>query len=202
MTLKTKAVKGKKAGDDGLAQLVSTGFTVAENFIMDQADVSKKAKLAAKGKAVEKEPVQEDKMGKMFKKKKKTDNGVEDRGGGGESEQVAEADAELDGFAAPKPPKPQKKVLKRKQEDGDDGEVEKKKLKPLRKEVKMQQKTTKEERKKKGDGGNRYELSMKVKRIWEDLRREDTPKDKQLTLSATLYNMVKGHAKEVMCNHI
>lgn len=46
-----------------------------------------------------------------------------------------------------------------------------------------------------------YDLSSKVKTIWEDLRREDCPKEKSLSLVSRLMNLVKGHLKELIFAH-
>ncbi len=54
--------------------------------------------------------------------------------------------------------------------------------KPLTKiEMRNQQKKLKEERRKKKDG-TVFELSVQAKKVWEELRREDCPKDRQVKL--------------------
>ena len=60
----------------------------------------------------------------------------------------------------------------------------------------VSKKELKVERKKKENAG-RFDLSIKAKKLWEELRMDETPKDKQLALSAELYGIIKGHTKEV-----
>lgn len=199
MTLKTSKSAGKKSSGGKLETgKQQPGFTVAENFLIDQLEVKKKTKHAAK------ESDDSKKVGKMFKKKKisnvpddeeenlpapKTIKKVrkepmeEDQGF-----EVVKTDDVVPGFAAPKVAK------KRKVQDGNYQGGKKQKLNQEKKEV--SKKELKVERKKKENAG-RYDLSVKAKKLWEELRMEETPKDRQLALSAELFGLVKGHAKEV-----
>lgn len=199
MTLKTKQAKKKSNNGDSVNQLVSSGFTLSENFVMDQIDNSKKTRHAAKTSESDK------KIGTMFKVKenvemedeepsaKKTKKGSSKKAPATEVSDIADSD--LPGFEAPKP---KKAPVKRKSDHGEGNEEFAQKMpKPDWKEIKEKNKALKEDRKKKG-AGNRYDLSIRAKKLWEDLRREDTPKDKQLSLSAELYKLTKGHAKEVL----
>lgn len=172
---------------------VESNFTVSENFLIDQLEGKKKKKHAPK------ESEDGTKMGKMFKKKAKAEPVSEDD----MEEEVPEAkkvpkhrtkvvSMEMDGgdvpgFSAPKPAK--KRTAERTEVKAKKAKVE------VKKEV--SKKELKVERKKK-ENASRYDLSIKAKKIWEELRREETPKDKQLALSAELFGLVKGHTKEVI----
>ena len=89
-------------------------------------------------------------------------------------------------------------VAKKRKLEGDKTEAKKvKKTEVKEQKPEVSKKELKIERKKKENSG-RYDLSVKAKKVWEQLRREDTPKDKQLSLAAELYGMVKGHMQEVV----
>lgn len=104
-------------------------------------------------------------------------------------EKVEEPVENVPGFDAPKQPK------KRKHED-DKAPAKKFKKAEEKPKKDLVGKDLKVDRKKK-ENPTRYDLSIKAKKVWEELRREDTPKDRQLGLSAELYGLLKGHAKEV-----
>jgi hypothetical protein len=61
------------------------------------------------------------------------------------------------------------------------------KAKPMTKvEMRQKQKKLKEERRKKRDATGVFELSVQAKKVWEVVRREDCPKDKQVSRSKGL----------------
>ena len=101
----------------------------------------------------------------------------------------SEENVNIPGFSAPK-----KVAAKRKHEAENVNPKKAKKLTGANSEV--SKKALKVERKSK-ENPNRYLLSVKAKKLWEDLRREDTTKDKQLSLSAELFGLIKGHIQEV-----
>ena len=205
MTLKRKSSGPKVASEP-------TGFTETENAIMNQLDTQKKVKRT------EKPADSGKKVGKMFKKKAKVvEEEVETSDPVVKKRKIAapEEDMEVDEPTT----KPSKKTGESK-ENVDDlkgfalhvpkvkSATKPKVPKPAAapqtganmQETKTEQreksKNLKEERKKKGNE-NRYDLSIKAKKIWEELRREDTAKDRALALSADLFGLVKGHTKEV-----
>lgn len=201
MTLKIKTNKAT------MKQPVNNqpGFTMSENFLIDHLETKKKTKHAAKA-----TDEQGSKVGKMFKKKKTPVAMEEDDGFEIVKEEkivtkkskprkavaaaAAVAEGEVPGFSAPKEAK------KRKMEDDKTGAKKAKKTEvPEKKEV--SKKDLKVGRKKK-ENSTRYDLSVKAKKVWEELRREETPKDKQLSLGAELFAMTKGHLLEVCLIHI
>lgn len=214
-------VKKSKSTKKQVIPKDSPGFTASETKLIDQLEVKKKMKHA------EKEAVEESKVGNMFKKKKeqnKTDETEESptkilkAKGKKEKKPPKEDDMEVDenskvenkkskktsdkigtaesltevtipGFSAPKV------APKRKHESE---EVNGKKAKKVATGANndVSKKTLKIERKTK-ENPNRYLLSVKAKKLWEDLRREDATKEKQLALSAELFGLIKGHTQEV-----
>lgn len=209
MTLKRKSSGPKVASEP-------TGFTETENAIMNQLDTQKKVKRT------EKPADSGKKVGKMFKKKAKVvEEEVETSDPVVKKRKIAapEEDIEVDEPTT----KPSKKTGESK-ENVDDlkgfalhvpkvkSATKPKVPKPAAapqtganmQETKTEQreksKNLKEERKKKGNE-NRYDLSIKAKKIWEELRREDTAKDRALALSADLFGLVKGHTKELVFAH-
>ena len=211
MTLKSKST-GKKQ----FVPKESPGFTESETKLISQLETKKKTKL---GKHVEEES---SKIGKMFKKKKTVveDDDVEEnpkvvkKKSKKEAMEVDEDTFEtvkaskiggskdvdsstvIPGFSAPK------KAAPKRRHEGED--VPAKKAKKATGEQKTefnkaQKKALKVERKTK-ENENRYLLSVKAKKLWEDLRREYTAKEKQLAISAELYGLIKGHTQEVSCH--
>ena len=221
MTLKIKPSKAAKKPVNN-----ESGFTLSENFLIDQLETKKKTKHA------EKPAAEQGKVGKMFKKKKtpvveedddeeepqtkkvnsktkvpkqkkameedddfeivKEDAQLPLKKSKPKKEQAAATgDGDVPGFSAPK-------VAKKRKLEGDKTEAKKvKKTEVKEQKPEVSKKELKIERKKKENSG-RYDLSVKAKKVWEQLRREDTPKDKQLSLAAELYGMVKGHMQEVV----
>jgi hypothetical protein len=200
MTLKIKTSKAT------MKQPVNNqpGFTMSENFLIDHLETKKKTKHAAKA-----TDEQGSKVGKMFKKKKAPAAMEEDDGFEIVKEEkivtkkskprkaVAAAaieEGDVPGFSAPKEAK------KRKME-GDKTEAKKAKKAEVPEKKEVSKKELKVERKKK-ENSTRYDLSVKAKKVWEELRREETPKDKQLSLGAQLFAMTKGHLLEVCLIYI
>ena len=178
------------------------GFTDNENSLINHLETKKKTKHSPKNED------QGKKVGKMFKTKKSSaaamevDDGFEIVKGEKAStikkskpkKVEAVADGDVPGFSAPKEAK------KRKME-GDKTEAKKvKKTEVPVEQTAVSKKDLKIERKKK-ENYTRYDLSVKAKKVWEELRREDTPKDKQLALGAELFGMTKGHLQEVCLIH-
>jgi hypothetical protein len=188
--VKAKKPKSSKQDQDSVSQLVSSGFTLSENYIIDQMDNTNKKKKKEKGKPVE-DTTTSKKIGSMFKVKKESN--VELESGGEEVDKQEKDEENVPGFDAPKKAKV-KTPTKRKSDGG--GGPNAKMEKPDWKEIKEKQKGLKEDRKKKASG-TRYDLSVKAKKIWEELRREDCPKERQLALSIELFKLTKGHAKQV-----
>ena len=206
MTLKRKSSGPKVAS--GLS-----GFTETENTIISHLDTQKKVKRT------EKSADSGTKLGKMFKKKPKVEEEIEmsdpavkkrklatseeemevdepaTKQSSRKKEESKENDNHLEGFAfhVPKEKSADAK-LKKKSTAASQNEA---KTPETKKEQKEKSKNLKIERKKKGNE-SRYDLSIKAKKIWEELRREDTPKDRALALSAELFGLVKGHTKEVI----
>lgn len=193
-------MKPKKATNKPQPVNNQPGFTLSENFLIDQLETKKKTKHVAKS-----TEEQGNKVGKMFKKKTpaadmEVDDGFEIvkeetpltiKKSKLKKAEVAVADGDVPGFSAPKEAK------KRKMEHD---KTEAKKVKKTKKEVSEHKEVSKKELKierKKKENSSRYDLSVKAKKVWEELRREDTPKDKQLSLGAELYGMTKGHLQEV-----
>lgn len=200
---KSKSKKGQDIPQD------SPGFTASETKLINQLEVKKKMKHTKK------ETVDESKVGNMFKKKKLTkvaekSNKAPAQPMKAKKEKPAKMEVDeqekpsktsfvkkdntqnevsIPGFSAPKVAPKRKREGEvvngkkaKKEATGANNDVSKKELKIERK--------TKE-------NPNRYLLSVKAKKLWEDLRREDTGKEKQLSLSAELYGLVKGHIQEV-----
>ena len=188
--VKAKKQKSSKQDQDSVSQLVSSGFTLSENFIIDQMDNTNKKKKKEKEKPVE-DTATSKKIGSMFQVKKLSN--VKMESDGEEVDEEPKEEENVPGFDAPKKPKV-KAPMKRKSDGG--GGPNAKMEKPDRKEIKDKQKGLKEDRKKKASG-TRYDLSVKAKKIWEELRREDCPKERQLALSIELYKLTKGHVKQV-----
>lgn len=190
----------------------SPGFTHSETKLIGQLETKKKTKHA---KVAEEES---DKVGNMFKKKKKAVNSEDEeevivkkpKKSQKVKMEVDEGDFEVvkpskktkspeslsetvvPGFSAPK------KAPKRKHE-GEEGSAKKtKKVGGEQSNVfkKKEKEALKVERKTK-ENENRYLLSVKAKKLWEELRREDTTKERQLSISADLYGLIKTHAQEV-----
>ena len=63
------------------------------------------------------------------------------------------------------------------------------------KEFKKAQKKLKEKRKE-GSEPSRYQLSVKAKEVWEELRRDDTPEAKKAALCSNLYSTLRGNFNE------
>lgn len=215
-------VKKSKAAKLAVTTSESSEFTASENKLIDHLEAKKKVKHAKKpeeneskvGKMfkkkkeikVEPEEVEEapKKSKKSILKKQniivKNEMEVDEddsevvmkpskKGAKKQTEDEPLEDTVIPGFAAPKKTAPKRKH--------DEEFVHSKKAKKAPKEKKeVDKKALKAERKSK-ENPSRYLLSVKAKKIWEELRREDTTKDKQLSLSAELYGMLKGHTQEV-----
>ncbi|KAK4011914.1 pumilio homolog 3 [Daphnia magna] len=210
MTLKSnKKTKKQFVAED------SPGFTHSESKLIDQLEAKKKVKHV---KQTEEESA---KVGNMFKKKKKVvdseDEEIVEKPKKSQKVKmdVDEGDFEVvkhskktksteslsevvvPGFSAPKKAAPKRKhegeegpAKKTKKVGGEKSSVFKKKEKEA---LKVERKTKENE--------NRYLLSVKAKKLWEELRREDTTKEKQLSLSADLYGLIKTHAQELVFAH-
>ncbi|KAK2721895.1 hypothetical protein QYM36_004017, partial [Artemia franciscana] len=68
------------------------------------------------------------------------------------------------------------------------------------KEFKKAQKKLKEKRKE-GSEPSRYQLSVKAKEVWEELRRDDTPEAKKAALCSNLYSTLRGNFNELIFAH-
>ncbi|EFX87453.1 hypothetical protein DAPPUDRAFT_43721 [Daphnia pulex] len=111
-------------------------------------------------------------------------------------ETESSSDVVIPGFSAPK-------VAPKRKHEGE--EVNGKKAKKTVGEQtnvfkKKEKEALKVERKTK-ENENRYLLSVKAKKLWEELRREDTTKERQLSISADLYGLIKTHAAELVFAH-
>lgn len=217
MTLKINKAAGKKTKKQ-VVVADAPGFTHSESKLIDQLEAKKKVK--------HEKVVEEDsgKVGNMFKKKKKTvdaEENIEE-----EEEKVVvkkekkskKMEVDNEDFEVVKPSKKSKKteetestsdvvipgfsapkVAPKRKHEGE--EVNGKKAKKAVGEQtsvfkKKEKEALKVERKTK-ENENRYLLSVKAKKLWEELRREDTTKERQLSISADLYGLIKTHAAEV-----
>lgn len=205
MTLKssTKTMKMK---------VPQPGFTASENVLIDQLEKKKKTKHTSKEE-------EGGKVGKMFKKKKQdsASDATDDsenvaaekkmkKGPKKQKTEPVESEEEFEivkaskkktpntdvipGFSAPKTAK------KRHAEASAQLAKKAKFAENVQEKKEVSKKELKVERKKKENAG-RFDLSIKAKKLWEELRMDETPKDKQLALSAELYGIIKGHTKEV-----
>lgn len=211
MTLKNKSAGKKKQ----IIAKDSPGFTESETKLISHLETKKKTKLE---KYCDEES---SKIGKMFKKKTLDDDAEEtpkltkkEKKPKKEAMEVDEDDFEvvkpskkiggskdmdsstvIPGFSAPK------KAAPKRRHEGEDVPAKKAKKGTGEQKTefnKAQKKALKVERKTK-ENENRYLLSVKAKKLWEELRREDTAKEKQLSLAAELFGLIKGHTQEVSC---
>jgi len=206
MTLKRKSVGQQNANKD-------TGFTETENTIIDQLETKKKTKH------VEKSSEGGAKVGKMFKKKKaqvedetETPDPVvkkkrklaepveememENKQHKEKKSDDAKENNDLTGFAL-RVPKPKQIDNKPKVQKSAKTETKT----PVNKKFQREMANNLKVERKKKENESRYDLSIKAKKIWEELRREDTPKDRALAISAELFSLVKGHTKELVFAH-
>ncbi|XP_074640966.1 pumilio homolog 3-like [Tubulanus polymorphus] len=86
-----------------------------------------------------------------------------------------------------------KKAVKRKNENEEGTEAKKPKL------VEMKKKDRREIRKKSEQ--DNYDLSKRIKKIWEQIRKHDISKAQQEKLCTELYNLCKGKIKEIIFAH-
>lgn len=217
-------VKKSKSAKKQIIPKDSPGFTASETKLIDQLEVKKKMKHAKK-EVVEESKVGN--MFKKKKGQEKTDEAEENptkaikvkgkKEKKPPKEEAMEVDEEEDseveikktkkadkigtaeslsevtvpGFSAPK-------VAPKRKYEGEEVNGKKAKKVATGANNDVSKKTLKIERKTK-ENPNRYLLSVKAKKLWEDLRREDTAKEKQLALSAELFGLIKGHIQEVSC---
>ncbi|XP_057379723.1 pumilio homolog 3-like [Daphnia carinata] len=213
MTLKSIKPANKKTKKQFVAE-DSPGFTHSESKLINQLEAKKKVKHV---KQTEEESA---KVGNMFKKKKKDVSDDEEIVEKPKKSQKVKMDVDEGDFEVVKPSKktksteslsevvvpgfsaPKKAAPKRKHE-GEEGPAKKTKKVGGEKSSafkKKEKEALKVERKTK-ENENRYLLSVKAKKLWEELRREDTTKEKQLSLSADLYGLIKTHAHELVFAH-
>ncbi|KAL7645394.1 UNVERIFIED_CONTAM: hypothetical protein RMT77_003780 [Armadillidium vulgare] len=74
--------------------------------------------------------------------------------------------------------------------------------KPDWKKLKLEKKELKAKRKQKSAGGNEvYVISLKAKKIWEEVRREDCKKERKVELCKELYELIKEKVKSLVYAH-
>jgi hypothetical protein len=215
MTLKSsKAAAVKKTKKQVIVE-DSPGFTHSESKLINHLEVKKKVKHV---KVAEEES---GKVGNMFKKKKKNIHAEEQEEKEEKKKEKKSSKMEVDnedfevvktskkakkaeeteslgevvipGFSAPKKSAPKRKH----EEEKTDGKKAKKAVGEQTSVFKKKEKEALKVERKTKENENRYLLSVKAIKLWEELRREDTTKERQLSISADLYGLIKTHAPEV-----
>lgn len=219
MTLKSsKAAAVKKTKKQVIVE-DSPGFTHSESKLINHLEVKKKVKHV---KVAEEES---GKVGNMFKKKKKNIDAEEQEEKEEKKKEKKSSKMEVDnedfevvktskkakkaeeteslgevvipGFSAPKKSAPKRKH----EEEKTDGKKAKKAVGEQTSVFKKKEKEALKVERKTKENENRYLLSVKAIKLWEELRREDTTKERQLSISADLYGLIKTHAPELVFAH-
>jgi len=163
----------------------------------------KKMKKVDKGNIVEKNVLADGGSLNSEKKKKKRKSDVDAESPKPKKVKSVEQSSDTEGKENKKKEKLKKKIVDKKKQAKDPKKEDKEPAEKLtKKEERTKQKQLKAERKaKKITTEGVFDIALKAKKVWEEVRREDCPDEKKATLLKELHGLVKGNVEKIIFAH-